>query len=58
MDQSKRMKISVGIVITRIVDIDFSKKHIDLNVEFIMNWKDELLKINKGMKKKERSKYW
>ena len=48
------MTISAGLVITRIVDIDFAKKHIDLNVEFIMKWTDELLRINSGVKKKER----
>ena len=53
-DQSKMMTISAGLVITRIVDIDFAKKHIDLNVEFIMKWTDELLRINSGVKKKER----
>ena len=53
-DQSKKMKISAGIVITSIVDIDFVEKHIDLNVEFIMNWTDELIDIKSGMKDKER----
>ena len=50
------MRISAGIVITSIVDIDFVEKHIDLNVEFIMKWTDELLDINNGMKDKERHK--
>ena len=48
------MRISAGIVITSIVDIDFVEKHIDLNVEFIMNWTDELIDIKTGMKDKER----
>ena len=48
------MRISAGIVITSIVDIDFVEKQIELNVEFIMNWTDELLDINSGMKDKER----
>ena len=48
------MRISAGIVITSIVDIDFVEKHIDLNVEFIMKWTDELLDINSGMRDKER----
>ena len=50
------MRISAGIVITSIVDIDFVEKHIDLNVEFIMKWTDELLDISYGMKDKERHK--
>ena len=50
------MRISAGIVITSIVDIDFVEKHIDLNVEFIMKWTDELLNIKSGMKDKERHK--
>ena len=50
------MRISAGIVITSIVDIDFVEKQIELNVEFIMNWTDELLDINSGMKDKERHK--
>ena len=53
-DQSKKMRISAGIVITSIVDIDFVEKHIDLNVEFIMKWTDELIDIKSGMKDKER----
>ena len=55
-DQNKKMKISAGIVITSIVDIDFVEKHIDLNVEFIMKWTDELLDISNGMEDKERYK--
>ena len=50
------MRISAGIVITSIVDIDFVEKHIDLNIEFIMKWTDELLDINSGMEDKERHK--
>ena len=53
-DQSKKMRISAGIVITSIVDIDFVEKHIDLNVEFIMKWTDELIDIKSGMKDQER----
>ena len=48
------MGISAGIVITSIVDIDFVEKQIELNVEFIMKWTDELLDINSGMRDKER----
>ena len=48
------MRISAGIVITSIVDIDFVEKQIELNVEFIMKWTDELLDINSGMRDKER----
>ena len=47
------MKISAGIVITKIVDIDFEQKHIDLNVEFIMKWTDELIQLNNGINNKE-----
>ena len=52
------MRISAGIVITSIVDIDFVEKHIDLNVEFIMKWTDELLDINSGMEDKERHTFF
>ena len=47
-DRSEIMNISVGLVITRIVDIDFDKSSLDFNVEFIMSWKDELIDIEEG----------
>ena len=48
LDRSSIMNISVGLVITQIVDIDFEESSLDFNVEFIMNWKDELIDIEEG----------
>ena len=42
------MKIKVGLVITQIVDLDFEQKSLNMNIEFIMRWTDELIKINPG----------
>ena len=38
----------MGMVITQIIDIDFEEKSLNLNVEFIMKWKDEFVKLNVG----------
>ena len=40
------MEINIGMVITQIVDIDFEEKSLNLNVEFIMEWTDEFIKLN------------
>ena len=42
------MEINIGMVITQIVDIDFEEKSLNLNVEFIMEWTDEFIKLNAG----------
>ena len=42
------MEINLGMVITQIVDIDFEEKSLNLNVEFIMYWTDEFIKLNPG----------
>ena len=47
-DQDKQMEIEMGMVITQIIDIDFEEKSLNLNVEFIMKWKDEFVKLNVG----------
>ena len=47
-DQDKQMEINIGMVITQIVDIDFEEKSLNLNVEFIMEWTDEFIKLNAG----------
>ena len=47
-NQDKLMEIDIGMVITQIVDIDFEEKSLNLNVEFIMKWKDEFVKLNVG----------
>ena len=56
------MNISVGLVITQILDIDFEGSSLDFNVEFIMNWKDELIDIEKGfddkVKVRDFSQIW
>ena len=48
------MEISIGMVITQIVDIDFEEKSLNLNVEFIMTWTDEFIKLNAGYGNKVR----
>ena len=42
------MEIEMGMVITQIIDIDFEEKSLNLNVEFIMKWKDEFVNLNVG----------
>ena len=44
------MSVNVGLVVTQIVDIDFDKKSLTLNVEFLMDWTDQLIKINSSVK--------
>lgn len=48
------MEISIGMVIMQIVDIDFEEKSLNLNVEFIMSWTDEFIKLNAGYGNKVR----
>ena len=54
-DQTKQMEINLGMVITQIVDIDFEEKSLNLNVEFIMYWTDEFIKLNPGYDNKVTS---
>ena len=49
------MEINLGMVITQIVDIDFEEKSLNLNVEFIMYWTDEFIKLNPGYDNKVTS---
>ena len=49
------MEINIGMVITQIVDIDFEEKSLNLNVEFIMQWTDELITLNTGYDNKVKS---
>ena len=49
MDQSTKMSVNVGLVVTQIVDIDFDQKSLTLNVEFLMDWTDQLIKINSSV---------
>lgn len=54
-DQSKQMKVNTGLVIIQMVDIDFEEKSINMNVEFIMDWQDQFIKIdNNGFSKNVR----
>ena len=53
-NQDKQMEINIGMVITQIVDIDFEEKSLNLNVEFIMTWTDEFIKLNPGYNNKVR----
>jgi hypothetical protein len=39
------MEISVGLIITQIIDIDFRDSSLDFNVVFIAKWRDELIDI-------------
>ena len=48
------MEINIGMVITQIVDIDFEEKSLNLNVEFIMTWTDQFIKLNAGCDNKVR----
>ena len=48
-DMSTIMDISVGLVITEIIDIDFEQSALSLNVEFIVKWQDELIDIEEGI---------
>ena len=48
------MEVIIGMVITQIVDIDFEEKSLNLNVEFIMTWSDEFIKLNTGYGNKVR----
>ena len=47
-DQSQQMKINVGLVITQVVDLDFETKSLSMNIEFMMDWVDELIAIKNG----------
>ena len=47
-DQSQQMKINVGLVITQVVDLDFETKSLSMNIEFMMDWVDELITIKNG----------
>ena len=40
------MSVLVGSVVMQIVDIDFDKKSLNLNMEFYMKWTDQFIKIN------------
>ena len=40
------MEVNTGLVIIQMVDIDFEEKSINMNVEFIMEWQDQFIKIN------------
>merc|ERR1719295_1888580 len=42
------MEVQLGIVITHVVELNFEKSYITLNVEFLMRWKDELVKLQTG----------
>ena len=44
------------MVITQIVDIDFEEKSLNLNVEFIMTWTDQFIKLNAGYDNKVRTR--
>ena len=48
-NHSEVMNISVGIVITQVLNIDFKTSALDFNIEFIVSWVDELLDIEEGM---------
>ena len=49
INRSSVMNISVGLVITEILDIDFEDSALAFNVEFILNWRDELIDIEEGL---------
>jgi hypothetical protein len=49
LDRSTIMNISVGLVITQILEIDFEQSALAFDVEFIMKWKDELIDIEGGI---------
>ena len=48
INQSKAMNISVGMVITQILNIDMKDSALDFNIEFIVSWVDELIVIEEG----------
>ena len=43
------MSILVGLAVMQIVDIDFDKKSLNLNVEFLLKWSDQYIKINSSV---------
>ena len=48
-NHSEVMNITIGIVITQILNIDFKTSALDFNIEFIVSWVDELIDIENGM---------
>ena len=49
------MRISTGLVITQIVDIDFEEKSLNMDVEFILKWTDQHIQLSPGYGGKVRS---
>ena len=49
VNRSDVLNITVGLVITQILDIDFTDSSLDFNIEFISTWKDELIDIQEGL---------
>merc|ERR1711934_274410 len=39
-DPNAKMEVLLDLVITEIIDLDFAKSRITLNIEFILSWKD------------------
>jgi len=44
-DTNAKMEVLLDLVITEIIDLDFAKSRITLNIEFILSWKDDLIGI-------------
>jgi len=47
-NQDDQMRISTGLVITQIVDIDFEEKSLNMDVEFILKWTDQHIQLSPG----------
>jgi len=45
-ENNEKMEVFLDLVITDIIELDFAKSRITLNIEFVLSWKDELITID------------